>query len=142
MPIKDIWNKERRGGNEMIRILEQIETNPYYNPKKSSNGGGYSHPEITFEFNGIVGTFHDTSCGDFGTRFTVQWDGKKFELDEIQRGTHPEKSFRYVSTFSEEDKPFIKEFEKLFGKKIMTASEVDEWDNFVWEKYAQEGGIL
>ena len=120
----------------MIKVLNSVETNEFFNIEKSNNGGGYSQPKITFEYGGITGVYHDTSCGDFGTRFTVEWNGKKFELDEVQHGTCPDKNYRYVSTFSDADKNFIEEFEKLFGKKIMTIDEVEKWDDFIWEKYS------
>lgn len=121
----------------MIKVLSTIESNPFYDINRSNNGGGYSHPEITFEYNGITGVYHDTSCGDFGERYKIEWNGKSFELDEVQRGTHPEKNYFYNSSFTEKDREFINEFSKKFGKKIWTVDEVAEWDEYIWGKYSR-----
>ena|SRR5699024_1387182 len=43
---------------------------------KENNGGGYEHTRTVFEFQGKQGVFEDTSCGDFGSRFFMEWDGK------------------------------------------------------------------
>ncbi|EKI4464006.1 hypothetical protein PCV68_000984 [Staphylococcus pseudintermedius] len=59
-----------------VKILKIEETNENANPAKANNGGGYSHPRITFEYKGIQGVYHDTSCGDFGTRYSLEWNGK------------------------------------------------------------------
>lgn len=59
-----------------IKILSQksTEQNGFYDPARSNNGGGYSQPcRVTvFEYEGeqYKFVFNDTSCGDFGSRFT------------------------------------------------------------------------
>ena len=59
-----------------IKILEkeEIQQNDFYDPSKSNDGGGYYQPRKTtiFEYEGKIYKFvyDDTSCGDFGDRFT------------------------------------------------------------------------
>lgn len=77
-----------------IKILSQnsAEQNEFYDPTKSNNGGGYSQPcrKTFFEYEGeqYELVFNDTSCGDFGSRFTktLYKDGKaiaEMEVDQI-----------------------------------------------------------
>lgn len=58
-----------------MKTLEVKQGNPFYDASRTNNGGGYDQPIITFEHNGIVGTFSDRSCGDFGTRYELEYDG-------------------------------------------------------------------
>lgn len=48
------------------------QTNPFYNPETSSNGGGYFQFKggAVLELNGktVIVTVEDASCGDFGSR--------------------------------------------------------------------------
>lgn len=59
-----------------IKILSKTaaEQNEFFDLNKSSNGGGYSQPlkKTTFEYEGEEYEFvyDNTSCGDFGSRFT------------------------------------------------------------------------
>lgn len=59
-----------------VNILKVEQGNEFYDASKLNNGGGYDQPIITFEYKGIQGVYEDTSCGDFGTRESVEWDGK------------------------------------------------------------------
>ncbi|RIN92425.1 hypothetical protein [Mammaliicoccus sciuri] len=59
-----------------ITIIEEVETNNFVDSSKEHNGGGYHQPKIIFEIAGKQGVFEDTSCGDFGTRFSVDWESK------------------------------------------------------------------
>ena len=61
---------------EKITILQETQINEFYNPEKTNNGGGYKQTRIIFELNGIKGMFEDTSCGEFGTRFFLKYNGK------------------------------------------------------------------
>lgn len=58
-----------------INILGVKEQNAFVNPAKANNGGGYEQPEYAFEYKGVEGTYSDTSCGEFGTRYEVKWNG-------------------------------------------------------------------
>lgn len=62
---------------EGIKIIETKQINENYDPQKANNGGGYKHTETTFILaNGDRGVYRDTSCGDFGTRYTLEIEGK------------------------------------------------------------------
>lgn len=60
-----------------IRILSEEESNSFANPDMANNGGGYHQPHYTFEYCGKKGDFYNDSCGDFGSRYSVQYDGKR-----------------------------------------------------------------
>lgn len=51
------------------------ESNPFYNPYKSIDGGGYHQPVYFAEvsLNGLIASVYyaNTSCGGFGTRYTL-----------------------------------------------------------------------
>ena len=76
----------------LINENKRVETNPFANPEKSSNGGGYSQPLITGTIDGVPFELHDTSCGEFGDRcdlqlgeFFAQYDfmGNDYEYSSI-----------------------------------------------------------
>ena len=60
---------------ENLKVLEDREQNPFYDPAKSYNGGGYHQPyqKLTFDVEGQNYTliYDNTSCGDFGKRYEV-----------------------------------------------------------------------
>ncbi|PCF50153.1 hypothetical protein [Staphylococcus delphini] len=45
-----------------FKIIEVEETNQNADPTKANNGGGYSHPRITFEYKGIQGVYGALLC--------------------------------------------------------------------------------
>lgn len=61
----------------IVKVETWTETNPYYDPERSCNGGGYSQPSIS----GVITwkkcrkpirfTLDDSSCGDFGSRICL-----------------------------------------------------------------------
>lgn len=56
---------------KIINIIEE-EQNPFYDKDRSNNGGGYHQPLIKITLNnGVTWEVDDTSCGDFGDRFTI-----------------------------------------------------------------------
>lgn len=67
----------------MMIILNEKELNDFVNPDTANNGGGYHQPAVDFMFNGKKGYFEDTSCGDFGKRYFVEWDGFCMNYDEV-----------------------------------------------------------
>lgn len=90
-----------------IKILSQksTEQNEFYDPARSNNGGGYSQPcrETVFEYKGeqYKFVFNDTSCGDFGSRFTktLYKDDEaiaEMEVDQVSNDDIWESSF-YLS---------------------------------------------
>ena len=78
------------GGLDLI--LDE-ETNPFADPSKSHDGGGYSQPHRIWKgrFDGkpLEVEVYDTSCGDFGRRWSlhVNYLGRSYcsELDEVDR---------------------------------------------------------
>ena len=56
-------------------ILEEIEQNPSIDINRCSTGGGYFQPHIEgvikFKNKSLQFVLNDTSCGDFGNRFTL-----------------------------------------------------------------------
>lgn len=67
----------------MFKIVSEVEQNAFYNEKCNNNGGGYHQPLITFVFNGVEGVIDDTSCGDFGSRYTIKYGRKYYSHDTI-----------------------------------------------------------
>jgi|GEM_PF-2222809 len=76
----------------LVSILSE-ETNPYFNPEKAHDGGGYSQPHRIWrgQFGGepLEVEVFDTSCGDFGRRWsmyvTFMGGSYRSELDEVDR---------------------------------------------------------
>jgi hypothetical protein len=83
-------NNEMKNNFKISKIEEQ---NPYVDSSKSINGGGYSQPFIEFTFNGVKGSITDTSCGEFGDRFSVEFKGKEYSLDTVGREKEEYSSF-------------------------------------------------
>lgn len=102
-----------------IIIVTEEQTNPFANPEKSRNGGGYDQPLIKFRLEGKEGTFHNTSCGEFGERYSLDWNNKSFDLDEVGSNRN------YYSNFNERDKEIIAIFNEFFDIKILLESEID-----------------
>ena len=107
--------------NKLV-ILREEETNPYYDPRKSRNGGGYHQPLYEFEYGAWEGTFRDTSCGDFGTRYTLSMSngGKIYRAGW---GTMDDNwSSNFPDQFPEPD--FYKDFKETFDVRIPMENEV------------------
>lgn len=98
--------------NEKIIILKETQINEFYNPEKTNNGGGYDQNRVIFELNGIKGLFEDTSCGDFGTRFFLKYNGKATNWGTMER------SFNY-SEFSVDDPEFetLKDYFGIYDRE-------------------------
>ena len=65
--------------NELhIVDIQSEETNPFADPDRADNGGGYSQPDISIKFSdGVSVSISDTSCGDFGSRVSASFtDGE------------------------------------------------------------------
>lgn len=54
-------------------LVEESQQNPFYDPAKSNNGGGYDQPYYRYEDsnNKVKVEISDTSCGDFGSRIDI-----------------------------------------------------------------------
>lgn len=59
-----------------LTILSVKQGNEFYEESRKHNGGGYDQPTVIFEIEGKQGVFKDTSCGEFGSRYFLEFDGK------------------------------------------------------------------
>lgn len=62
---------------EEIIIISEEEQNPFADENLRHNGRGYLQPHITFEFKGIVGEIFDNNHGEYGTDYTVSYNGEE-----------------------------------------------------------------
>ena len=92
----------------MIKIISIEERNPYADPDKCNDGGGYYQPSIIFEYDGQIGKIEDCNCGDFGKRYFVEFGDKYYHYDGISYNPIEE------TNFTEDDNDFIEEFNKTF----------------------------
>lgn len=58
-------------GNIVAEVLGVVETNPHCDERLSANGGGYSQQTTVVRWEDYTVSIADTSCGDFGTRISV-----------------------------------------------------------------------
>lgn len=58
-------------GNIVAEVLGVVETNPHCDERLAANGGGYSQPTTVVRWEDYTVSIADTSCGDFGTRISV-----------------------------------------------------------------------
>ena len=115
------------------------ETNPFADPEKANNGGGYSQPSIELEFiDGVKCFINDDSCGDFGTRISVcfksgagSWVANWGTMEDHYESEIPENLFR----------EHIQLINDQYGYRIPTkeqcaqweAEEEAEWEDSDWE---------
>lgn len=103
-----------------IKILKTEQQNPFYDGNEGFNDGRYNQPLYTFEYDGKIGTFSDTSCGDFGGHFTVEYNGKTAEWGSY----YEEQVGLFFSQFDEvEDKNFIAAIKQTFGVTMPSLQE-------------------
>lgn len=119
---QDFEKVEREETMEKITILSVEQQNDFYDPARASNGGGYDQPLTKFSYKGIEGTLDDRSCGDFGQRFDVEWNGASYSYDSV--GTDYE-----VSDFdmnNKEHRDFVETFNKEFSNTIRYQQDVEK----------------
>lgn len=81
----------------MIKVLKIKQGNPHFDPRKQNDGGGYDQPIVTFEKDRIIGTYHNSSCGDFGSRHRLEWN------DKVEIWGTMEPDFNYHDDFNEDE---------------------------------------
>ena len=111
---------------ENFKILEVREQNPNANSNKAINGGGYHQPFITFSFNEITGYIDDSSCGEFGERFFVEFKGKEYSLDTMKRNNEEYEEYSSFSKKCLEDKILSKYLEEA-GYPISFKEELNNY---------------
>ena len=104
-----------------FNIINRVEQNPFANPRKANNGGGYFQPRIDFTLRGIKGVINDTSCGDFGDRIQIVWGNKEYYLDSVSR---EEEEYSTFSKFKYSDRQAVKEIKKHTGYRISFKEEI------------------
>ena len=109
-----------------IFVKSVEETNPYFDEEKQSNGGGYSQPRIEFEYRGKTGIIHDSSCGDFGARFFVEFGDKTYSYNNVNV-PQPE----MTTDFNEGDKDFVDAFCRTFKGKYFIYTEQELTDFYL-----------
>lgn len=103
-----------------IKEISRIETNEFYNPDKGFNGGGYSQPDIVFEYNGKTGTIEGRNAGMYGKRYWVKYDGKGFYRStrngaDIAEGDFTVDDIEFIEAFNSKYKNYaIKPFGKSY----------------------------
>ena len=107
--------------DKIFKLNSRVEQNPFANPRKANNGGGYSQPRIDFTLRGIKGCINDTSCGDFGDRVEIVYGNKKYYFDSVSR---EEEEYSTFSKFNHSDKQAVKEIKKYTGYIIRFREEI------------------
>ena len=69
-----------------FRIINTDQTNPHYEEKKAIDGGGYHQPLYEFVLGAKAGYLEDTSCGAFGQRIDLVFDGLKIACINTMNG--------------------------------------------------------
>ena len=99
-----------------INIISEVEMNDFANLSLANNGGGYHQPQFKFVYDGLEGVFSDSSCGDFGSRYSLDFNGKQFRwgsmLGNREQDVHMDvKDLAFY-------KEFVGAFLSAFGKKV------------------------
>ncbi len=104
-----------------FKLISSVEQNPFANPMKANNGGGYSQPRIDFTFRGIKGFINDTSCGDFGDRIEIVYGEKSYYCDFVSQ-----KNLEYsdFSKYKDNDRQVIKQIRNHTGYSVLFKEEI------------------
>jgi hypothetical protein len=117
-----VWNE--KGGKKMkkeFKIIDWVEQNPFVDPTRSNNGGGYSQPRIDFTYKGKKGFINDSSCGEFGERLEIVYGDKVYYCDFVSQ-----KNLEYsdFSKYKHNDRQAVKEIRNQTGYKIYFKEEL------------------
>lgn len=120
----------------MFKLINKEQVITFYNPDRSNNGDGYNHLYYKFIFKGIEGTFEDTSCGDFRSRYHMEWNGLHANYDTFYNEFGSEFGSEYCySEFSSSDlnhMELLEEIHNLTGWRIPTQEDYqEEYNNFI-----------
>ena len=113
-------------GNVVAEVLGIVETNPHCDERLAANGGGYSHPTTVVRWEDWTVSIADTSCGDFGTRISVNAHqyGSDKEVNAYWGSMVPE-HLRY-SEFTAEDIRMLDGIRSLTGYSIPVSDDFRE----------------
>ena len=104
--------------NVVAEVLGIVETNPHCDERLAANGGGYSQPTTVVRWENWTVSIADTSCGDFGTRISVNahQSGSDREVNAYWGSMVPER-LRY-SEFTADDIRMLDDIRSLTGYSI------------------------
>ena len=107
-------------------MLGVVETNPHCDERLSANGGGYSQPTTVVRWEDWTVSIADTSCGDFGTRISVNahQSGSDKEVNAYWGSMVPER-LRY-SEFTADDIRMLDDIRSLTGYSIPVSDDFRE----------------
>lgn len=105
----------------ILELLQEEQANPFCDPDRANNGGGYDQPVITAK---VVGSedqvvIEDTSCGDFGSRISISAFGKSCYYGSML----PEE--QCYSTFQDNDWALLAAVHDFLGYPGYTASDFE-----------------
>ena len=112
--------------NVVAEVLGIVETNPHCDDRRAANGGGYSQPTTVVRWEDWTVSIADTSCGDFGTRISVNAHqyGSDKEVNAYWGSMVPE-HLRY-SEFTAEDIRMLDDIRSLTGYSIPASDDFRE----------------
>lgn len=121
--MRKIFDSE---GNVVAEVLGVVETNPHCDERLAANGGGYSHPTTVVRWEDWTVSIADTSCGDFGTRISVNahQSGSDKEVNAYWGSMVPE-HLRY-SEFTADDIRMLDDIRSLTGYSIPASDDFRE----------------
>ena len=64
----------------------EVDLNPYTDVRFCNNGEGYPQYSVTYEINGCTLEYEDTSCGDFGDRYSTTFGPYSYSYDGVSCG--------------------------------------------------------
>jgi hypothetical protein len=103
-----------------FKIIDWVEQNPFVDPTRSNNGGGYSQPRIDFTFKGLQGFINDSSCGEFGDRLEIVFGDKVYYCDYV--GGNIE--YSDFSKYKHNDRQVIKQIRNHTGYSVLFKEEI------------------
>lgn len=112
---------------EKITNIQVEQGNPFYDPARGNDGGGYDQPEIKFDYGFERCYISDSSCGDFGDRFTVERGEQVYSFNQVDRGAEEYSDF---SRDNPDDVRFVEAVKEDLGYTIAYKEEIrDDYED-------------
>lgn len=119
-------------GNIVAEVLGVVETNPHCDERLSANGGGYSQPTTVVRWEDYTVSIADTSCGDFGTRISVNAHQSSTDREVTASWGSMVPEHLCYSKFTEADVRMLDDIRSLTGYSIPVRDDFrEEEDNDV-----------
>ena len=94
-----------------FRMTNLTETNLFFDERKMADGGGYHQPLYEFVLGAKAGYLEDTSCGAFGQRIDLVFDGIKIACINTMNGEG--QNWSYKDSGNADYNIIFEEFEKI-----------------------------